>query len=115
MNIVAEFRAKKYQIELPPRVQKKLDESHENLAKLERALEERERIMEPVPPQPGHEEPPQSAYMLHLIRENERLKKGQRGAQGGNSVDSVRFWVLILVPIFGPVFLIHLEMEVVKQ
>ena len=72
-----------YPIELPPRVQKKLDESHENLAKLERALDERERIMEPLPPPPGSEELPQSAYMLHLIRENERLKKGQRGAQGG--------------------------------
>ena len=71
-------------------MQKKLDESHENLAKLERALEDRERIMEPLPPVES-EELPQSAYMLHLIRENERLKKGQRGAQGGNSINYVRF------------------------
>ena len=61
------------------RMQKKLDESHENLAKMERALEERERILEPLPP-PAASEEPQSAYMLHLIHENERLKKRMSGA-----------------------------------
>ena len=60
------------------RMQKKLDEAHENLAKVERALDERERTLDPLPPAASEE--PQSAYMLHLIHENERLKKRMGGA-----------------------------------
>ena len=62
------------------RMQRKLDEAHGNLAKMERALEERERTLDPLPPAAAEE--PQSAYMLHLIHENERLKKRMMGEGG---------------------------------
>ena len=61
-------------------MQKKLDEAHAKLAKMERALEESEKTLDPLPT--GASEEPQSAYMLHLIHENERLKK-RVGGEGG--------------------------------
>ena len=69
------------------RMQKKLDEAHGNLVKMEKALEEREKTLDPLPPLAASEEP-QSAYMLHLIHENERLKK--RMGEGGPAVHGRR-------------------------